>query len=174
LNPLINPWVEKLTQIYTLIEQKSTEFWVAGTHCHLYSRAFNSLAGCGSELLPRRPPRPRTALRRRRRLRRARQVDRQSAADSDSACDNFARFIVPSHVHRHGKRRNSITSRIPRHMHMRVPDLIRKVPQPPVLCLHASAVPCLVPPATGGGSCTVTVPATTNSATTTLVLQVAC
>jgi hypothetical protein len=38
LNPLINPWVQKLTQTRTLIEQKPTEFRVAGTHCHLYAR----------------------------------------------------------------------------------------------------------------------------------------
>jgi hypothetical protein len=25
-----------LTQTHTLIEQKPTGFWVAGTHCHLY------------------------------------------------------------------------------------------------------------------------------------------
>jgi hypothetical protein len=31
LNPLTNPWVEKLTQTHTLIEQKSTGFRVAGT-----------------------------------------------------------------------------------------------------------------------------------------------
>jgi hypothetical protein len=37
LNPLTNPWVEKLTQTHTLIEQKPTRFQVAGTHCHLYS-----------------------------------------------------------------------------------------------------------------------------------------
>jgi hypothetical protein len=37
LNPLTNPWVEKLTQTHTLIEQKPTGFRVAGTHCHLYS-----------------------------------------------------------------------------------------------------------------------------------------
>jgi hypothetical protein len=36
LNPLTNPWVEKLTQTHTLIEQKSIGFRVAGTHCHLY------------------------------------------------------------------------------------------------------------------------------------------
>jgi hypothetical protein len=36
LNPLTNPWVEKLTQTRTLIEQKPTGFQVAGTHCHLY------------------------------------------------------------------------------------------------------------------------------------------
>jgi hypothetical protein len=35
LNPLTNPWVEKLTQTHTLIEQKPTRFRVAGTHCHL-------------------------------------------------------------------------------------------------------------------------------------------
>src|SRR5688572_7587953 len=37
LNLLTNPWVEKLTQTHTLIEQKPTGFRVAGTHCHLYS-----------------------------------------------------------------------------------------------------------------------------------------
>jgi hypothetical protein len=37
LNPLTNPWVEKLTQTHTLIEQKPTGFRVAGTHCHLYT-----------------------------------------------------------------------------------------------------------------------------------------
>jgi hypothetical protein len=31
LNPLTNPWVEKLTQTHTLIEQKPTGFRVAGT-----------------------------------------------------------------------------------------------------------------------------------------------
>jgi hypothetical protein len=36
LNPLTNPWVEKLTQTHTLIEQKPTGFRVAGTYCHLY------------------------------------------------------------------------------------------------------------------------------------------
>jgi hypothetical protein len=36
LNPLTNPWVEKLTQTHTLIEQKPIGFRVAGTHCHLY------------------------------------------------------------------------------------------------------------------------------------------
>jgi hypothetical protein len=35
LNPLTNPWVEKLTQTHTLIEQKPIGFRVAGTHCHL-------------------------------------------------------------------------------------------------------------------------------------------
>jgi hypothetical protein len=38
LNPLTNPWVEKLTQTQTLIEQNPTAFRVAGTHCHLYVR----------------------------------------------------------------------------------------------------------------------------------------
>jgi hypothetical protein len=37
LNPLTNPWVKKLTQTHTLIEQKPTGFRVAGTHCHLYA-----------------------------------------------------------------------------------------------------------------------------------------
>jgi hypothetical protein len=35
LNPSTNPWVQKLTQTHTLIEQKPTGFRVAGTHCHL-------------------------------------------------------------------------------------------------------------------------------------------
>jgi hypothetical protein len=39
LNPLTNPWVEKLTQTHTLIEQEPTGFRVAGTHCHLYALA---------------------------------------------------------------------------------------------------------------------------------------
>jgi hypothetical protein len=36
LNPLTNPWVEKLTQTHILIEQKPIGFRVAGTHCYLY------------------------------------------------------------------------------------------------------------------------------------------
>jgi hypothetical protein len=41
LNPLTNPWVEKLTQTHTLIEQKPTGFRVAGTHCHLYCHSLS-------------------------------------------------------------------------------------------------------------------------------------
>jgi hypothetical protein len=36
LNPLTNPWIDKLTQTHILIEQKPTGFRVASTHCHLY------------------------------------------------------------------------------------------------------------------------------------------
>jgi hypothetical protein len=43
LNPLTNPWVEKLTQTHTVIKQKPTGFRVAGTHCHLYPRAPGAL-----------------------------------------------------------------------------------------------------------------------------------
>jgi hypothetical protein len=36
LNPLTNPWVEKLTQTHTLIEKKPTGFRVAEqTHAHV-------------------------------------------------------------------------------------------------------------------------------------------
>jgi hypothetical protein len=49
LNPLTNPWIEKLTQTHTLIEQKPTGFRVAGTHCHLLLALV--LLGCSGWLL---------------------------------------------------------------------------------------------------------------------------
>jgi hypothetical protein len=35
LNLLTNPWIDKLVQTHVLMEQKTTGFQVAGTHCHL-------------------------------------------------------------------------------------------------------------------------------------------
>jgi hypothetical protein len=70
LNPLTNPWVEKLTQTHTLIEQKPTGFRVAGTHCHLY---------------PPLDPRPTAAAHAQRSLK-ARH-DASAVLEGDSACE---------------------------------------------------------------------------------------